>query len=572
MTPEDRAGLVAASPLFSPRWWSHATGRSFGSVAEAAADYVARTSGGRRGLAPHPLFSRRWLATHGAPTPAGEDPLSWWLRAGASVACHPLLPPGEPSRAVADEVVAAALSPLAPVDAAGRILLTADGDSVGVLEQVLLLRDLPLLVALADASPEIRGALLACAALSPSIEVVETGEGLSPALLVDPRVSTLDPETAQALLDDAPAAPLVLDDDGLVAAPSPHAGLHPRDLREQAAYPTPDAPVRSTGPGALLVRPDLTVHLPGAARATSTAVPPAADAPRWTIDTAVVWANRERWGDWHFAQSLAAALERLGQRVAVEGREARSRDARRGSDVVLAIRGLDPVAPTPGAVNLLWVISHPDLVTREEAAGFDRVYAASAPWAAARSAEWGLAIEPLLQCTDASRFSPGELSGGPDVLFVGNARSAERPILAWARSAGVEVAVHGAGWRDRLPAGWWRSLGIPNTELSAAYGSAGVVLNDHHEDMRVEGFVSNRLFDAIASGALVVSDPVAGLAELFGDHVRTADAPATLRDGVLTPGWPSPSARLELAEHVRREHSFDARARTLLAESARMHT
>ena len=46
---------------------------------------------------------------------------------------------------------------------------------------------------------------------------------------------------------------------------------------------------------------------------------------------------------------------------------------------------------------------------------------------------------------------------------------------------------------------------IPNRRLAAAYAGAGVVLNDHWDDMRAGGFVSNRLFDAVASGARVVS-------------------------------------------------------------------
>ena len=47
---------------------------------------------------------------------------------------------------------------------------------------------------------------------------------------------------------------------------------------------------------------------------------------RWTIDTAAPAGPRgERWGDTHFARSLAAALERCGQDVSVDSRDARHR-------------------------------------------------------------------------------------------------------------------------------------------------------------------------------------------------------------------------------------------------------
>ena len=52
--------------------------------------------------------------------------------------------------------------------------------------------------------------------------------------------------------------------------------------------------------------------------------------------------------------------------------------------------------------------------------------------------------------------------------------------------------------------------GIPNHELARYYSSAAIVLNDHWDDMRAEGFISNRLYDALACGAFVISDHLDG--------------------------------------------------------------
>ena len=113
-----------------------------------------------------------------------------------------------------------------------------------------------------------------------------------------------------------------------------------------------------------------------------------------------------------------------------------------------------------------------------------------------------------------------------------------------------------------------RARSVPNDALAAAYASAGVVLNDHHEEMRRDGFLSNRLFDAVASGARVITDPVDGLAELFGPSVQPYTSVddlrrlATLADPDAVFG--DLAARREAAERVRTEHSFAARAARLV--------
>ena len=51
-------------------------------------------------------------------------------------------------------------------------------------------------------------------------------------------------------------------------------------------------------------------------------------------------------------------------------------------DVHLHLRGRVKTAPTPGRLNVLWVISHPDTVESEELGAFDLVLAGSTSWAA----------------------------------------------------------------------------------------------------------------------------------------------------------------------------------------------
>ncbi|WP_298991580.1 glycosyltransferase [uncultured Pseudokineococcus sp.] len=303
-------------------------------------------------------------------------------------------------------------------------------------------------------------------------------------------------------------------------------------------------------------------------RSPSTAPAVVVEAPprlRWAVQTATpAGRSGDAWGDLHFGRAVAEALEALGQEVVVDNRVSSRRGTVDLDDVVLSIRGKVPLRPQPGAVNLLWVISHPDLVGPREAARYDAVHAASRTWSP-RGRRTAL---PLLQATDPARFHPAAEPWGErhDVLFVGNSRAVYRPVVRALVDAGHDVAVYGGGWEPFLPAGVLRATSLDNARLSGAYRAAGVVLNDHWPDMRRAGFLSNRLFDAAASGARVVSDHVEGVEEVFGPLVRTyrdlEELVALVAEGPS--GFPDDDERARLGREIGRQHSFQARARTLL--------
>lgn len=276
-----------------------------------------------------------------------------------------------------------------------------------------------------------------------------------------------------------------------------------------------------------------------------------------------------RWGDTWFAADLVDALNRAGQKARTVFRGGAASEARDGDDVVLVLRGLRRVVPrSRGGIWMLWVISHPELVASDEPAQFDAAFAASGHWGRAASGEFGVPVTPLLQATNPSRFRPGaaEPDTGEPILFVGSTRGEFRPAVRDSVAAGFDVSVYGVGWEAFLPPHAIAGEFIPNDRLPAAYASAGIVLNDHWPDMAVEGFLSNRLFDAAACASRVLSDQATGLGEVFGDTVRTY-ADAAQMTAVLGAGadaFPDRGDRLELARRVARDHSFDARARVLI--------
>lgn len=289
---------------------------------------------------------------------------------------------------------------------------------------------------------------------------------------------------------------------------------------------------------------------------------------RWAIKIAAPPGKPgESWGDTHFARGLAKALRRLGQEVVIDAYDARARSTSHLDDVVLALRGPEPFRGQRGALSLIWVISHPDQIDDEELSSFDRAFAASALWAESAETRFGIPVTPLLQCTDTRRFRPTGQARTDRLVFIGTARGIARPSVVEPIRAGIPIDVYGPDWRGYIPATSIVATGVPNSALPPIYESARAVMNDHWPAMQRHGFVSNRLFDVVAAGGRAVSDSVAGIEDLFGGAVVTYDSVTeliSLLRGDLDALFPSEERLREISSGVRADHSFDARARTLL--------
>jgi GT2 family glycosyltransferase len=307
-------------------------------------------------------------------------------------------------------------------------------------------------------------------------------------------------------------------------------------------------------------------------RPVISAIEPELPVLRWAIkNPAPNDASAEFWGDTHFARQLADALRALGQQVVIDHRPGFDRPSGRFDDVVVVLRGLAPYRPQYTQVNLGWLISHPDMLRRDEASSYDRLFAASVRWADEISGAWGIRVDPLLQATDPRLFHPDRArpDTGHPVLFVGSSRRKVRPMVRDAIDAGLPLAVFGREWEGLVPDGYVKAEYLPNEEVGAAYRAAGIVLNDHWDDMRLAGFLSNRLFDAVASGGRVITDDVVGLGDLFGRSVQVArdrtDLVRLASGANLDEVFGDDNERRSVAARIHAEHSFDARARELLA-------
>jgi hypothetical protein len=177
------------------------------------------------------------------------------------------------------------------------------------------------------------------------------------------------------------------------------------------------------------------------------------------------------------------ALERRGHVVDIAFRE----DKVSGPyNVVISLRGLVPHTPVPSSLNVLWSISHPDLLTMDEIDAYDLFFSASLTWPGALAWAREGVNHTLLQATDRARFYPraSRSGAGEDVLFVGNTRGVDRWIVKQAVAAGLRLGIYGTGWTGRVPDTYVRDTYLPNESLVEYYGDAAVVLNDHWESMR----------------------------------------------------------------------------------------
>lgn len=272
------------------------------------------------------------------------------------------------------------------------------------------------------------------------------------------------------------------------------------------------------------------------------------------------------WGDYHFANALRAAFETIGHQASVDTMDTWYLRPQQ-EDVVLTLRGRQRLKVDRRKINIMWLISHPDRIDPDEYADYDHIAVASDIYAASLRAQGLPSVSVLHQATDAALFRADDtIARKPRCLFVGNSRREYRTMVQWCVQSDLPFDLYGGGWEGILPDDMIRAPSIANSDLPRLYASHQLLLNDHWDSMRDNGFLSNRLFDGSAVGTPILTDPVAGLADVFADTISTAGTMAdfaTLARDALN----DPAPYLARAERARQivlgAHTFDHRAQQL---------
>lgn len=286
------------------------------------------------------------------------------------------------------------------------------------------------------------------------------------------------------------------------------------------------------------------------------------------------WEEIDRWGDFHMASALERQFERSGCPTLIQilpewsdGEDARC-------DVVLVLRGLSVYEPKAHHINLMWNISHPDKVPLQEYEEYDTAFVASESYAGELRGKLSLPVVSLLQCTDPQLFYPRiEESVQSQLLYVGNSRRVYRRALKDLLPTRHGLAVYGAMWEDLIDASYVKATHFPNQHLNCLYSSCDILLNDHWDDMREKGFVSNRLFDAAACETFVITDQVTGLDQAFEGSIVGYEDAEDLRSK-LDHFLAHPEERKQLgrraAQIVREHHTFANRAAVIMQTAERL--
>lgn len=279
------------------------------------------------------------------------------------------------------------------------------------------------------------------------------------------------------------------------------------------------------------------------------------------------------WGETFFANGLASALARKGHNVTFSLRqEWNNEDINHGVDIILR-KPTVRYTPKFGRPALIWVLYGGDDLHDDEIESASHIFVASNLKAASLQKQYGTEkVTPLLQAFDSDRMSPDGPCIKSRVLYVGNdyAQNLRRSVEL-ALKFGVDIDLYGRWWRGSDAKRFLRAKFVENSKLASYYRGAQVVLNDHVHGMGTEGFVSNRVFDVLATGTPIVSDTILGLPSDMSDWVSTYSQDSefpTLIEAACNESSARVAERVEFARHIRGVHSFDQRVSEII-EAAR---
>ena len=275
------------------------------------------------------------------------------------------------------------------------------------------------------------------------------------------------------------------------------------------------------------------------------------------------------WGDWYTGHEIGEAFAEEGWEVIyAEAHENRWRHL--PADVSIVIGLLDRydarLAPDD-AVRIAWVRNWTHRWIERD--WFGRYDVAVPSSGISREVLLDAGVTPsgvLPLATNPRRFSPRSPTPALqcDYTFTGNYWGASRTLADCLDVTSDErFMVFGLGW-ERVPqiAPYW--LGpLPYERLPELYSSAKIVLDDTAVHTLPYGAMNSRVFDALACGALVITNNVAGSHELFDAELPTFSDRQSLREQ-LNRFLGDDDLRTETASRLRRrvldEHTYTLRA------------
>ncbi len=278
---------------------------------------------------------------------------------------------------------------------------------------------------------------------------------------------------------------------------------------------------------------------------------------------------QQHWGDYHYGFSLARALKNLGCDVEIQFWP---NWVESEADVLITLRGLRESSEIKGDFNkkIVWLISHPKDVPDVELRLFDIILAGS-PTHSQELAQRDFKTAVFLQCTDDSIFFPQYKKRSTlknAFVFVGNYRDSRRDLVDRAISADLPLKIWGSYWPEEGRQSCVVKHYFPNERLGELYRNSYCTLNDHWDDMISYKYVNNRVFDALACGLPILSEPNPGMDLLNLKGIKAVHSEETFDDAVddfIVNYDHFQEAAYNDASIIREKHTFKARAQQLLS-------
>ena len=227
--------------------------------------------------------------------------------------------------------------------------------------------------------------------------------------------------------------------------------------------------------------------------------------------------RRLLWGDYWVKHELSREFTQFGVSI-----------VEKDEDALIHLFGSPAKNMSGNSYCAVWLYSHPDMVTSENLKQYDKIYCASSNFTKTLL-EMGYANVETMYASTSKR--PSSVPIKYDIVFVGNARTRKPEGRSIIRDIGYtrhNLKVWGNLWEDILPDRYYGGRYWDYLELERLYASALITLNDHHSDMSREGFVSNKIFDILASGGFAISKHNKGIKTIFGEAVPQYQAPEEL--------------------------------------------
>ena len=181
----------------------------------------------------------------------------------------------------------------------------------------------------------------------------------------------------------------------------------------------------------------------------------------------------------------------------------------------------------------------------------------------------GMDVTVMPQSCHGATMTPDGPATPGGIVYVANQHTKTlRTGGAMAHAAGLPVEIYGRRWEGTPLEGSVRETRMFGPRVSEIYRGADAVLNDHIAILREDQSLSNRVFDVLACGRPLLSDPIGWCPDDIADFIGWYTDPESLRTAAEAAQGEDETRRAErrdLARHIHETYSFETVARHVLS-------